>query len=394
MAMAARIDQEIAAAGDDALVLQRAYFSQSIDASAMETDNGNVWYDPATQVMTHDDRDAIAVRGCATAAEMVTKSKFALKKVDLKAGHTVGYGTKDQSSSPTLRDRRALWRRPAGSARQRSFRTVPDGPEAPCVLDQRHAARRSQDPQVSRHARPSSSATAAAARTFHPSSAWSARRRRSRSTTCRKATSRSQRLRRAPSKAGSMRGFGTLQTMSATEMLVDEAAAGTRHRRHRPASENVFRTGMKNTQGAVPIGALRNDEILRGRKRIRCGRERATRKAKLRRDQSGRRYGVGFAQVQKDYGTGGRSGDRHAGSRPRRARHAASRRTRNWPGHTTSQPIIAARILGRVPDRTFYGVVEWPEMPLTSNEQRSPCRRQPKTSSSRIRAGRRPSSRR
>ena len=39
---------------------------------------------------------------------------------------------------------------------------------------------------------------------------------------------------------GSMRGFGTLQTMSATEMLVDEAAAGTRHRRHRSASEECL----------------------------------------------------------------------------------------------------------------------------------------------------------
>src|SRR4029453_17911393 len=51
MAMAALIDQEIASAGDDALVLRRDYFSQSIDASAMEADNGNVWYDPAAQVL-------------------------------------------------------------------------------------------------------------------------------------------------------------------------------------------------------------------------------------------------------------------------------------------------------------------------------------------------------
>ena len=49
MAAAARIERDFAAAGDDALVLRRSYTSQSIDASAMEADNGNAWYDPATR---------------------------------------------------------------------------------------------------------------------------------------------------------------------------------------------------------------------------------------------------------------------------------------------------------------------------------------------------------
>ncbi|MFX6330843.1 hypothetical protein ABTF76_21555, partial [Acinetobacter baumannii] len=43
MAAATEIAAEIAAAGDDVLVVKRNYFSQSIDASAMEADNGNVW---------------------------------------------------------------------------------------------------------------------------------------------------------------------------------------------------------------------------------------------------------------------------------------------------------------------------------------------------------------
>jgi CO/xanthine dehydrogenase Mo-binding subunit len=38
-------------------------------------------------------------------------------------------------------------------------------------------------------------------------------------------------------------------------------------------------------------------------------------------------------------------------------------------GATTSQAVIAGNVLGRVPDRTEFSVVEWPEMPLTSTEQ-------------------------
>ncbi|MBY0254309.1 MAG: twin-arginine translocation signal domain-containing protein, partial [Methylobacterium organophilum] len=48
MAAAAAIAAEIDGAGADALVMRRTYRSQSTDASAMEADNGNVWYDPAT----------------------------------------------------------------------------------------------------------------------------------------------------------------------------------------------------------------------------------------------------------------------------------------------------------------------------------------------------------
>ena len=81
-------------------MLKRDYFSQSIDASAMEADNGNVWYDPAAQVL-HAVLATQSPHEVATnAAAMVTQSKFGLKAVDLKAGYTVGYGTKDKVIFP------------------------------------------------------------------------------------------------------------------------------------------------------------------------------------------------------------------------------------------------------------------------------------------------------
>ncbi|MDB5532560.1 MAG: aldehyde oxidase [Hyphomicrobiales bacterium] len=100
MAAAAVIDREIASAGDDALVLQRNYFSQSIDPSAMEADNGNGWFDPATRVLHLVVATQSPYEIATTAAEMASKTSFGLSKIDLKAGYTVGYGSKDHTILP------------------------------------------------------------------------------------------------------------------------------------------------------------------------------------------------------------------------------------------------------------------------------------------------------
>ena len=51
MQAAQDVEREIAAAGESAVVLKRSYISQSIDPSAMEADNGIVWYDAARRVL-------------------------------------------------------------------------------------------------------------------------------------------------------------------------------------------------------------------------------------------------------------------------------------------------------------------------------------------------------
>jgi CO/xanthine dehydrogenase Mo-binding subunit len=62
--------------------------------------------------------------------------------------------------------------------------------------------------------------------------------------------------------AGSMRGYGTLQSMAATEMMVDEIAGRLGVDAIDLRRKNALKSGMKNTQGAVPAGALRLHEIL------------------------------------------------------------------------------------------------------------------------------------
>ena len=369
MAAAERIEKEFAAGGDDALLLRRSYTSQSIDASPMETENGNVWYDAKTQTLGMMIATQSPFEVAERAAEMLSKSKFAAKKVDLKCGHTVGYGTKDHAVFPLFAVVAGLYGegRPVRLALDR-FEQFQMGLKrhafwmkyALLVDRKTHRFRAMQGEfKCDGGGRANYSmvvgmvgATAAQSIYYLPRSDFSVAVLASRAV-----------------EAGSMRGFGTLQTMSATEMLVDEAAQALEIDAIELRLKNVFLTGMKNTQGAVPIGALRNDEILERAKVHPLWVERERRKVRFNTANPGKRYGVGFAHVQKDYGTGGESAiatlevDREGRVTLRHVAHEIG------TGATTSQPIIAGRILGRVPDRTFYGVVEWPEMPLTASEQ-------------------------
>ncbi|MGR5359175.1 molybdopterin cofactor-binding domain-containing protein, partial [Vibrio chagasii] len=51
--------------------------------------------------------------------------------------------------------------------------------------------------------------------------------------------------------AGSARGYGTLQSMAATEMMVDEFAEQLKLDPIEFRLKNALRSGMKNTQGAI-----------------------------------------------------------------------------------------------------------------------------------------------
>ncbi len=62
--------------------------------------------------------------------------------------------------------------------------------------------------------------------------------------------------------AGSMRGFGALQTMTALEVLIDEAAARLGHDPVAFRKANLLKTGGKTMVGNVISGALRSGEVL------------------------------------------------------------------------------------------------------------------------------------
>lgn len=369
MAAAAEIEKEIAAAGKDALVLRHKYFSQSVDASAMEPDNGNVWYDPSTGILHAMMATQSPYEVAEVSAILVSKSKFPLKQVDLKVGYTVGYGTKDHSIFPFFCVVAGLY------GEGRPVRLANDRYEQFQMALKRHAFWMDNVLVVDRATQKFRAmtghfkndgggranfsfsvgfvgATSAQSIYYLPKSDFSAAALASRAVD-----------------AGSTRGYGTLQSMSATEMMVDEAAELLGLDAIDLRLKNVFKSGMKNTQGAIPAGALRNEEILLKARQHALWAERIKKKAAFDAANPGKKYGVGYGHVQKDYGTGAEAAvaaiEFDATGRLKFAHVAHEIGT----GTTTSQAIMVGDILGRVPDETEYGKVVWPQMPLETTEE-------------------------
>src|SRR3546814_9220492 len=124
--------------------------------------------------------------------------------------------------------------------------------------------------------------------------------------------------------AGSARGYGTLQSMAATEMMIDEIAAALQLDPIEFRLRNVLKSGMKNTQCAVPAGAVRADEILQKAAAHPLWTGRAKQKTDYEAGHPGQRSDAGFAWVTKDFGTG-------AGSSFARVEHDQQARPRPSP---------------------------------------------------------------
>ncbi len=369
MAAAEQIEKDIAAAGDDKLVLRRSYFSQSVDASAMEADNGNVWYDPATQILHMMMATQSPYEVAGVASHLVTKSKFPLKEIDLRLGYTVGYGTKDHSIFPFYCVVASLY------SEGRPVRLANDRYEQFQMALKRHAFWMDNVLVVDRKTgkfqtmtgrfkndgggRENFSvsvgtvgATAAQSIYYLPKSDFSVAILASRAVD-----------------AGSMRGYGTLQSMSATEMMVDEVAEILKMDAIDLRLQNAFKTGMKNTQGAIPSGAMRHEEILLKARQHPLWANRQQRKLAFEAANPGKKYGVGYGHVHKDYGTGAESAlvalefDAKGNVKFSHVAHEIG------TGATTSQAIMVGDILGQVPNETEFGKVRWPQMPLETTDE-------------------------
>ncbi|WP_299892954.1 molybdopterin cofactor-binding domain-containing protein [uncultured Ruegeria sp.] len=105
--------------------------------------------------------------------------------------------------------------------------------------------------------------------------------------------------------AGSMRGFGTLQTMTAMECLVDEIAIDLGKDPFDLRRQNVLQTGFLNLTGNAASGASRSAEVLDRMEQSALWQDRAQDKADYEAANPGKTYGIGVACVMKDYGGGG-----------------------------------------------------------------------------------------
>src|SRR5499426_1442181 len=103
--------------------------------------------------------------------------------------------------------------------------------------------------------------------------------------------------------AGSMRGYGTLQTMTALEVLVDEICTALPLDPIEFRRRNALATGGRTLAGNSYIVSIRTPEILDKLEKHPIWKERAEQKA--RGQQAGVLVGTGIACATKDYGSGG-----------------------------------------------------------------------------------------
>ncbi|MEI2456306.1 xanthine dehydrogenase family protein molybdopterin-binding subunit [Lysobacter firmicutimachus] len=368
MAHAEAIEAELNAAGAGKQVFEREYFSQSIDTAAMEPDNGNGWFDAATgtvhAVSATQSPNEVAEDG----ARMLAASRFAAKALVLHPCYTVGYGSKDHNPFPFYALMAALY----GDGRP--VRLANDRYEQFQSSLKRHSFRMHYRLKLDRASgrfevfQGRMQGDGGGRRNFSPS-------------VCLVAATAAQSIYYFPRSdlastviasraldAGSARGYGTLQSMGATEMLVDEIAAELGLDPIELRLRNVFDTGMKNTQGAIPGGVQRAGEVLRKARMHPLWTQRAARKREYEAAHPGHRYGVGFGCVQKDYGTGaeaafaevalGRDGRivlRHIG-------------IEMGTGMASSQAALCAPWLGRPADEVRTGETAWPELPMVATD--------------------------
>jgi CO/xanthine dehydrogenase Mo-binding subunit len=102
--------------------------------------------------------------------------------------------------------------------------------------------------------------------------------------------------------AGSMRGYGTLQTMTALEVLIDEAAAALPLDPIEFRRRNALKPGGRNLTGNTYIVSLRAPEILDKIEQHPIWQQRIQEKA--RGQQGGIVVGTGVACATKNYGSG------------------------------------------------------------------------------------------
>ncbi|KQV84870.1 aldehyde oxidase [Massilia sp. Root351] len=366
MFYANQIKAELDSPPADWLVLERDYQTQSVDTAALEPDNANCWYDAARQEL----HMVVASQGpqevIDSTLEMMKKASFPLKALFVHPCYTVGYGSKDHYNFPFYGLVCALY------GNGKPVRLANDRYEQFQTSIKRHAFDMKYRMAVDRQTGMMQSfagtfegngggranfspsvvmvaATAAQSIYYFPKNDFAA-----------------VALATRAVDAGSARGYGTLQSMAATEMMVDEFAEQLKLDPIEFRLRNALRSGMKNSQGAIPAGAIRVDEVLRKAQVHPMWTGRAKRKAEYDAAHPGKRYGVGFACTQKDFGTG-------AESSLARVEIEADGKIRLWhsgteigTGMSTSQAVACAKWLCRPADEILTAVTDWADLPMVA----------------------------
>jgi len=271
MYYAKSIDDELAQPPADWLVLKRDYATQSGDTAAFEPDNANGWYDREKEdlhlvVPTQSPQEVAA-----GAAAMLGKSRIGLKRLFLHPCFTVGYGSKDHCTMPYYGLVAAVYGdgRPVRLANDRfdQFQTGLKRHQFSMgytvAVERKTGLLQSFRAEIVANgggrANCSVALTIVGAISAHsvyyfPKSDMAATAIASRAIDC-----------------GAARGYGGTETLTATELMMDEIAGELGLDAIEFRLRNVLKTGMRNTQGAIPLGTQRAEAVGSRPAAIRCG---------------------------------------------------------------------------------------------------------------------------
>jgi CO/xanthine dehydrogenase Mo-binding subunit len=361
------IAQDLAQPQDGWLVLTRDYVSQSSDTAAMETDNANGWYDAAKQelhlvVPTQSPHEVAR-----NAAAMLGNSRIGVKQLFLHPCYTVGFGSKDHCNMPFYGAVAAIYGDglPVRLANDRyeQFQTGLKRHE----FHIRYTVAVVRSSGMLQALRGELVANGGGRENYSPIVAMIA-------------ANSAQSIYYVPASdlattaiashaidAGSARGFGALQAMVATEIMIDEIAELLGLDPIELRLRNVLKSGMKNTQGVAPAGASRAEEVLQRARIHALWVDRAARKKAYDSANPGKYHGVGFACVQKVFGTGADAAFAKVELAPNGRITLHHTATEIGTGASSGQAIACARWLGRPADGVRMAVTDWPDLPVRAS---------------------------
>ncbi|MHB9799337.1 xanthine dehydrogenase family protein molybdopterin-binding subunit [Pseudomonas sp. MT3] len=365
---AQKIKEQIDNPPQDWLIFDERYKTPSIEPAAMEPDNGNGWYDPASKTLHFVVATQCPFEAAYETVLMIKPSRFGLAQLNMHPGYTVGYGSKDHNIFVYYAALAALYGNgvPVRLANDRyeqfqsGIKRHPFDIHYQLAVDKKDltfkvfrsemsvdgGGRINYSPSVA-----AVGATAAQSIYYMPQNDLQVTAYHSRAV-----------------EAGSMRGYGTLQSMAATEMMVDEIAGRLGVDAIELRRVNALKSGMKNTQGAIPAGALRLHEILDKAAAHEWWKTRDARKKEMDAKDPDHWYGVGFAICQKDFGTGSEAPMASIEFDAQGKVHMRHIGIEIGTGMSTSQALVVADFLGKPADEMKTAETEWPELQLLSGE--------------------------
>jgi CO/xanthine dehydrogenase Mo-binding subunit len=364
---AAQIQQQLDHPPASWLVMERDYSTQSVDTAALEPDNANCWYDSVNQALhmvvpTQSPGEVVD-----SAIEMMKKGKFPLKQLFLHPCYTVGYGSKDHYNFPFYGLLTSLY------ADGKPVRLANDRYEQFQTAIKRHAFKMRYRIAVDRETgllqsfKGEFEANGGGRANFSPSVAMVGATAAQSIYYFPKNDLAAVAIASRAIDAGSARGYGTLQSMAATEMMIDEMAEKLGLDAIDFRLKNALRSGMKNTQGAIPAGAIRVDEVLQKAKNHPLWINRGKKKAEYEAGHPGYRYGVGFACVQKDFGTGAETSFAKVEISADGQIHLSHSAAEIGTGMSTSQAIACAKWLGKPAHEVRTSVTDWSDLPVVTS---------------------------